>query len=75
MRRLDLTVRTALLRIGAPASKALPLRRNGEAGPMVANDINGHASLPRIASGQGSFGGSPLDPRLSFDTFVVGRSN
>ena len=75
VRRLDLTVRTGLLRIGAPASKALPLRLNGEAGPRVANDLNGHASLPRIASGQGSFGGSPLDPRLSFDTFVVGRSN
>ena len=42
---------------------------------MVANDLNGHASLPRIASGQGSFAGSPLDPHLSFDTFVVGRSN
>jgi len=75
VRRLDLTVRTGLLRIGTPASKALPLRLNGEAGPMVANDHNGRASLPRIASGQGSFGGSPLDPRLSFDTFVVGRSN
>ena len=75
VRRLDLTVRTGLLRIGAPASKALPLRLNGEAGPMVANDINGHAPLPRIASGQGSLGGSPLDPRLSLDTFVVGRSN
>ena len=75
VRRLDLTVRTGLLGIGAPASKALPLRLNGEAGPMGTNDLNGHASLPRIASGQGSFAGSPLDPRLSFDTFVVGRSN
>jgi chromosomal replication initiator protein len=75
VRRLDLTVRTGLLGIGAPASKALPLRLKREAGPMVANDLNGHASLPRIASGQGSFAGSPLDPHLSFDTFVVGRSN
>jgi chromosomal replication initiator protein len=75
VRRLDLTVRTGLLGIGAPANKALPLRLNGQAGSMVAIDRNGHASLPRIASAQASFGGSPLDPRLSFDTFVVGRSN
>jgi chromosomal replication initiator protein len=74
VRRLDLTVRNGLLRVCAP-TKALPLRLNGEAGPMLANDLNGHASPPRISSGHGSFGGSPLDPRLTFDTFVVGRSN
>ena len=75
MRRLDLIVRTGMLWVSAPASKALPLRLNGEAGPMTAGELNGHASAPRISSGHGSFGGSPLDPRLSFDTFVVGRSN
>ena len=75
MRRLDLIVRTGLLRTCAPASKALSLRLNGEAGPMVANDLNGYASPPRVASGHGSFGGSPLDPRLTFDTFIVGRAN
>jgi chromosomal replication initiator protein len=53
----------------------LSLRLNGEAGPMVANDLNGYASPPRVASGHGSFGGSPLDPRLTFDTFIVGRAN
>ena len=42
---------------------------------MVANDLNGYASPPRVASGPGSFGGSPLDPRFTFDTFIVGRSN
>jgi chromosomal replication initiator protein len=75
VRRLDLIVRTGLLRTCAPASKALSLRLNGEAGPMVANDLNGYASPPRVASGHGSFGGSPLDPRLTFDTFIVGRAN
>ena len=75
VRRLDLIVRTGLLRTCAPASKALSLRLNGEAGPMVANDLNRYASPPRVASGHGSFGGSPLDPRLTFDTFIVGRAN
>ena len=75
VRRLDLIVRTGMLWVSAPASKALPLRLNGEAGPMTAGELNGHASAPRISSGHSSFGGSPLDPRLSFDTFVVGRSN
>ena len=75
VRRLDLIVRTGILRVCAPANKVFPLRVNGEAGPMAVDDLNERASPPRIASGHGSLGGSPLDPRLTFDTFVIGRSN
>ena len=57
VRRLDLIVRTGMLWVSAPASKALPLRLNGEAGPMKAGELNGHASAPRISSGHGSFAG------------------
>ena len=28
-----------------------------------------------VSTGHDALGGSPLDPRLTFDTFVVGRSN
>src|SRR6185437_7019872 len=38
---------------------------NGGSRPMTAAGATVHAAI----------GGSPLDPRLTFDTFVVGRSN
>src|SRR5207342_1996993 len=38
---------------------------NGNGRPLAAGDPSVHEAL----------GGSPLDPRLTFDTFVIGRSN
>jgi chromosomal replication initiator protein len=75
VRRLDLIVRTAMLRASIPENRALPVRLNGATSPIQAEGINGHAPAPRLLSSQASFGGSPLDPRLTFETFVVGRSN
>ncbi|MGA8155645.1 MAG: chromosomal replication initiator protein DnaA [Rhodoplanes sp.] len=75
VRRIDLIVRTGMLRMPAPESKAVPVRLNGATSPIQAEGINGRAPAPRLSSNQGSFGGSPLDPRLTFETFVVGRSN
>ena len=75
VRRLDLIVRTGMLRVSPAVTKAIPLRLNGTTPAIPAAEINGHAPAPRLSSSQGSFGGSPLDPRLTFETFVVGRSN
>ena len=75
VRRIDLIVRTGMLRVSVPDSKALPVRLNGATSPIQAEGINGRAPAPRLSSNHGSFGGSPLDPRLTFETFVVGRSN
>lgn len=75
VRRLDLIVRTGMLRVSPAVTKAIPLRLNGTTPAIPAAEINGHAPAPRLSSIQGSFGGSPLDPRLTFETFVVGRSN
>ncbi|MFZ0459502.1 MAG: chromosomal replication initiator protein DnaA [Rhodoplanes sp.] len=75
VRRIDLIVRTAMLRMSVPESRALPARLNGATNSIQAEGINGRAPAPRLSSSQGSFGGSPLDPRLTFETFVVGRSN
>ncbi|MGB8525927.1 MAG: chromosomal replication initiator protein DnaA [Rhodoplanes sp.] len=75
VRRIDLIVRTAMLRMSVPESRALPARLNGATNSIQAEGINGRAPAPRLYSSQGSFGGSPLDPRLTFETFVVGRSN
>jgi chromosomal replication initiator protein len=74
--RIELIVRSAVLRPAPPAKPretAAPTpaghadagRMNGHARPMLAADAAGHEAL----------GGSPLDPRLTFETFVLGRSN
>ncbi|HEY5278712.1 MAG TPA: chromosomal replication initiator protein DnaA, partial [Pseudolabrys sp.] len=73
--RIELTVRSAVLRsaVSVKPRETAPVT-NGHAEP---GRFNGHmrAALPADAAGHEALGGSPLDPRLSFDTFVVGRSN
>jgi chromosomal replication initiator protein len=76
VRRVDLAVRSAVIRSISPVSKivdaAEPIREP--------RDVKLDGGEPRafsgpISSAHEALGGSPLDPRLSFDTFVVGRSN
>jgi chromosomal replication initiator protein len=69
--RIELMVRSSVLRPLAPkpAEQAARETRDGK--------LNGD---PRYVVGpvsavHESLGGSPLDPRLTFETFVVGRSN
>jgi chromosomal replication initiator protein len=74
--RIELIVRSAMLRPAVPV-KAKPeiaagaidggnrFNGNGTSRPMSAGDPGVHEAL----------GGSPLDARLTFDSFVVGRSN
>jgi chromosomal replication initiator protein len=75
LRRIELAVRTAVIRTN---TRAKP-ERNGEAERPVPS-VNGERSEPRAASPatpapSDALGGSPLDPRLTFDAFLVGRSN
>jgi chromosomal replication initiator protein len=71
IRRIDLTVRTAVIRSVAKQADAPELGRENQDGKL-----NGQARSPTIpGSAQDALGGSPLDPRLTFETFVVGRSN
>ena len=71
--RIELIVRSAVLRSTVTKPKASELEctgdgaryGNGGGRPMSAGDPSVHEAL----------GGSPLDARLCFDTFVVGRSN
>ena len=71
--RIELTVRSAAIR-------PLPAKDKPAEPPMTAREpvkVNGseHRGVLPIASMQEGLGGSPLDPRLTFDAFVVGRSN
>jgi chromosomal replication initiator protein len=71
--RIELIVRSAILRTtiakskpGEPAIVPASYRGNG---------VDGRAMPVGDASAHDALGGSPLDPRLTFDNFVVGRSN
>jgi chromosomal replication initiator protein len=73
--RIELTVRSAVIRPLPPKAKVQ------EVAPPANDrrDIKTGMELPRsaapISAVHDALGGSPLDPRLSFETFVVGRSN
>ena len=76
VRRIDLVHRSAVLRNATAKAKTggagRDRARNQERRPS-ARDLRA-AQLPAQAAHE-ALGGSPLDPRLAFDTFVVGRSN
>ncbi|MGD9924988.1 MAG: chromosomal replication initiator protein DnaA [Pseudorhodoplanes sp.] len=76
VQRIELTVRTA-------AIKAPPARPRMEEQPEPAREpkadrLNGaelRLSPAPVSAAHEASGGSPLDPRLTFETFVIGRSN
>src|SRR5246127_374254 len=75
--RIDLTVRSAM-RCATPAketapaldARRIPDRIDGR--PTL--ELRSTASAP-VSANHDALGGSPLDPRLTFASFVVGRSN
>ena len=73
--RIELTVRSAAIRQLPPKQAAKPAE---PAPPPREAKMNGHEPRglqPPISAVHEALGGSPLDPRLTFDAFVVGRSN
>ncbi len=73
--RLELSVRSATILPRLPKLK-LPDVPALSREPREPASFNGEprASVP-FMSVHDALGGSPLDPRLTFDTFIVGRSN
>ena len=73
--RLELTVRSSAIRPLAPKPKHLP----GALPARETHETNGSGAEVRpsvpFMSVHEALGGSPLDLRLSFETFIVGRSN
>ena len=75
--RLELSVRSATMRPVAikprAAETAVPAREPHEA-LLNGADARAKGGVP-FMSVHVALGGAPLDPRLSFDSFIVGRSN
>ena len=73
--RIDLTVRSAM-RCAAPVKEtpATDPRRPVQGDGRAYADLKTVATAPASAS-HDALGGSPLDPRLTFASFVTGRSN
>jgi chromosomal replication initiator protein len=73
--RIELTVRSAVLRTLPPKCKATELATQREPREIKINGADLRNAVAPISAAHEGLGGSPLDPRLTFETFVVGRSN
>jgi chromosomal replication initiator protein len=76
LRRIDLAVRSAVLRSTAtPAKPSDAIAPPREGREIKIDCVETRTYSAPVSSSHEALGGSPLDPRLTFDTFVVGRSN
>jgi chromosomal replication initiator protein len=79
VQRIDIMVRTAALKVASAKPRGderpEPVReQRTERSPSAEAKLTTAVAMPVSAAHEAS-GGSPLDPRLTFDTFMVGRSN
>ena len=74
IQKIEVSVRSAVIRTAPPKVKAPEAVDNREPrGRMDLGDLR--AQFAPVSTGHDALGGSPLDLRLTFDSFVVGRSN
>jgi chromosomal replication initiator protein len=76
VQRIEISVRNGVLRTNTPKAEAaqrIELPREMRATPANGTEYQ-RASAP-VSAAHEALGGSPLDPRLTFASFIVGRSN
>jgi chromosomal replication initiator protein len=73
--RIELTVRSAVLKPLPPKAKAPEITAPVHDKREIKTGIEMPRAAAPISAVHDALGGSPLDPRLSFESFVVGRSN
>jgi chromosomal replication initiator protein len=76
IKRIEITMRSAVIRPlppkARPAEAAPPMREMRE---HRTNGAEPRGPAGPVSAVHEALGGSPLDPRLTFESFVVGRSN
>ncbi|MBI4275658.1 MAG: chromosomal replication initiator protein DnaA [Rhizobiales bacterium] len=75
VRRIELTVRSAARPLPPKPKPAGHDNGAYDARVLKFDGLDGRSLSSQLNGGLESLGGSPLDPRLTFETFVVGRSN
>ncbi|HEV7449343.1 MAG TPA: chromosomal replication initiator protein DnaA [Candidatus Paceibacterota bacterium] len=76
VRRIEIVRRSAVLRDDTIKAKPVePVEATRETKRDFAQQGDTRAAMLPQQAAHEALGGSPLDPRLTFDTFVVGRSN
>jgi chromosomal replication initiator protein len=75
IQKLDVSVRSAVIRTAVPKAKPAETIEFGREPRARLDTVETRTAFGPVASGHDALGGSPLDLRLTFDTFVVGRSN
>ena len=75
LRRIDLAVRSAVIRSATPVKCPEPaaLARSGRETKF--DGVENRPATSPILAAHDALGGSPLDARLTFESFAVGRSN
>ena len=74
--RIELTMRSSVIRTLPPKPKPVEppaTQRDWHEARATGGGLRGQVAP--VSAMHDALGGSPLDPRLTFDTFVVGRSN
>ncbi|HET9902639.1 MAG TPA: chromosomal replication initiator protein DnaA [Xanthobacteraceae bacterium] len=75
VQRIDLVVRTAARMVAPKPACEAPAARGARPGEPAPARSAPSAPMAASQSLPDGLGGSPLDPRFTFDTFLVGRSN
>src|SRR5262249_24062163 len=76
IQKVEVTVRSAVIRTVPPKAKAPDVPETVRDCRLPRLDIGDlRAAYAPVPSGHDALGGSPLDLRLTFESFVVGRSN
>jgi chromosomal replication initiator protein len=76
VRRIELQVRTAVIRSSPPKPKAAePVEAPRDVRPGKPDCSDQRPPMVPVSVAHDALGGSPLDPRLTFESFVIGRAN
>jgi chromosomal replication initiator protein len=73
--RIELTVRGAVIRLNPPKPKPVEQIDASRESRGLRFDADVRVAFAPVSAGHEALGGSPLDQRLTFESFVVGRSN